>query len=174
MPPPQPQPRKTSMTHKPLMRAATGLVLFAASVAAQADLLSSSTDGGWGDSVAFTASDPFAASTVSTANKSITATASLTAGSAPLALPTGGPVSLWSFITSVRAQQRGDTFSVLETNLSLVGMADALPPAQVPLPAAAWCLLMGLLGMAGVRLTGQGTQRSQREIAGVSPPPLPA
>ena len=162
------------MTRKTLTRAATAVVLIAASAAAQADLLTTPADGLWGDSDSITASTPFTASTTITASTSITAIASLTASSTPLALPTGSPASLWSFITSVRAQQRGDTFSVLETNLSLVGMADALPPSQVPLPAAAWCLLMGLLGMAGVRLTGQGTQRAQRGTAGVSQQPLPA
>ena len=75
-----------------------------------------------------------------------------------LTLPNSSTASLWTFITSVRAQQRGDTFSVLETNLIL--MAESLPPSQVPLPAAAWFLVMGLLGMAGVKLTGQRTRRN--------------
>lgn len=70
------------------------------------------------------------------------------------AVPAGGASGLWIFITSVRAQQRGDTFTLLQSNLGL--NAPQPPPAsQVPLPAAGWLLALGLIGLAGVRWAAQ-------------------
>lgn len=74
-----------------------------------------------------------------------------------LTAPNAGTVNLWTFITAVRAQQRGESFTLLETQLSLFDLVEPTP-APVPLPAAAWFLVMGLLGAAGVRLTGRSTQ----------------
>ena len=162
------------MTCNPFMRAAAVLALIAASAAAQAALESPPADAVLAGSTA-AISTPAGIAWLQPVSRSgmAFALASDSAG-ADGSLSSRGTSSLWIFITSVRAQQRGDTFSVLETNLSLVGMADALPPSQVPLPAAAWCLLMGLLGMAGVRLTGQDKQRAGRESPAATAQPLPA
>ena len=67
--------------------------------------------------------------------------------------------SLWTFVTSVRAQQQSDRFVILEANVSLLRLADAVP-APVPLPGALWFMVMGMLGMAGVRITGVGSRAS--------------
>lgn len=64
--------------------------------------------------------------------------------------------SLWSLVSSVRAQQRGDSFGLVEARVA------ALPLSQpnveqlsaVPLPPAIWLFVMGLLGLAGTRITG--------------------
>ena len=148
-----------------LIRVAMHAVLILASASAQADLVSPSTelDGAVAaspnSSLSVSAWDPRGAMRPDTAfalaDGSLRAIANAVGS---LTLPSGSTASLWTFITSVRAQQRGDTFSVLETNLIL--MAESLPPSQVPLPAAAWFLVMGLLGMAGVRLTGPRTRHN--------------
>lgn len=183
------------MTHKPITHAAAAVALFAAAAAAQADLLSPPDETIWSDRSAAIAastaaswaapmqpSGPSGTAFALTSNSALADVSRLasSASTGSLSLPSNSAASLWIFVTSVRAQQRSDTFSVLETHLSLVQLADALPPSQVPLPAAAWCLLMGLLGMAGVRLTGQGKQRmpreqdSGRESPAAGPQPLPA
>ena len=162
------------MTCNPFMRAAAVLALTAASAAAQAALESLPADAVLAESTA-AITTPAGVGWVQPVSRSGLAFAlARDSAGADGSLSNRGTSSLWIFITSVRAQQRGDTFSVLETNLSLVGMTDASPPSQVPLPAAAWCLLMGLLGMAGVRLTGQDKQRAGRESPAATAQPLPA
>lgn len=70
-------------------------------------------------------------------------------------VPGATTLSLWTFITTMRAQQHGDRFVALESSASLLRLAED-PVAPVPLPGALWLLVMGLLGMAGVRFTGPG------------------
>lgn len=83
------------------------------------------------------------------------------------ALPTAASLSLWTFITTMRAQQQGDRFVALETSVSLLRLGEG-PVAPVPLPGALWLLVMGLLGMVGVRFTGP--DKAGRELA-ASPAP---
>jgi hypothetical protein len=84
-----------------------------------------------------------------------------------LALPAAAAPSLWSFVTAVQAQQRGDTFVQLESHLSLSQQVSA--PTQVPLPAPLWLLVMGTLGVAGTRL---GRQRHRAQAHPVTAPTL--
>lgn len=162
------------MTRKPFMRAATALALIAASASVHAALESPPADAVLSESSAAITTAAVTAWAQPVGRSGLAFALASDSVAADGSLSSRGAASLWTFITSVRAQQRGDTFSVLETNLSLVEMADALPPSQVPLPAAAWFLLMGLLGMAGVRLTGQDKQRAGRESPVAAAQPLPA
>lgn len=84
-------------------------------------------------------------------------------------LPTERTLSLWTFITTIRAQQQGNRFVAFETNVSLLRLAEG-PVSPVPLPGAAWLLFMGLLGMAGVRLTGKGPVAGSARAAGFGQP----
>ncbi len=65
-------------------------------------------------------------------------------------------LALWNLVASVRAQQNGNSFDLVDTGLaSLQVSALALDPASaVPLPGAAWLFVMGILGLTGTRLTG--------------------
>jgi hypothetical protein len=139
--------------------AAAAMLVFSA--AARADLVSVEADGATFTTAAMSDTSraaPQAGTVVALAVTRLWADARLSETAAAVgavALPAAGTASLWTFITAVRAQQRGDTFALLETHLSLFQLAEA-PPAPVPLPPAAWLLVMGLLGGVGVRLAGRG------------------
>jgi hypothetical protein len=63
------------------------------------------------------------------------------------------PLSLWQFITSVRALQADRSFALLENNLRILELSSSSATGAVPLPGTAWFLVIGLLGFAGVQLT---------------------
>ena len=82
-------------------------------------------------------------------------------------LPIAATLNLWTFITNMRAQQQGDHFVLLESHVSLLQLAEA-QVAPVPLPGAAWMMVMGLLGLVGSRLTGV-RRRSVASSSGARP-----
>ena len=102
--------------------------------------------------------DAWIAATAVRQGKAFALAAAPTTADGPLSAGLAG-TSLWTFVTSVRAQQQSDRFVILEANVSLLRLAEAVP-APVPLPGALWFMVMGLLGMAGVRITGAGSRAS--------------
>jgi hypothetical protein len=72
--------------------------------------------------------------------------------------------NLWSFITSIRAQQQGRSFALLETNATILRLVDSPVAGTVPLPAAGWLLATGLLGLAA----GRFRKRRDKTISCVS------
>ncbi|MBY0468419.1 MAG: hypothetical protein K2Q07_05530 [Burkholderiaceae bacterium] len=65
-------------------------------------------------------------------------------------------LSLWNLVAAVHAQQRGNSFKLVEASVTSLALSqpDSSPLSTVPLPPAMWLFVMGALGMAGVRVTG--------------------
>lgn len=65
-------------------------------------------------------------------------------------------LSLWSLVAAVNAQQRGDSFELVEATVAALPLSqpNVDPLSAVPLPPAIWLFVMGLLGLAGTRMTG--------------------
>ncbi len=67
-------------------------------------------------------------------------------------------LTLWSFARAIQAQQQGSPFEMLQTSLALQEF-QITPQADitaVPLPGAVWLFVMGVLGLAGSRITRVG------------------
>lgn len=64
-------------------------------------------------------------------------------------------LAIWYCVRTIQAQRDNQPLRLVEAQLSVV---NALTPqvSAVPLPGAAWMLLMGLLGMVGSRLAIPG------------------
>jgi hypothetical protein len=68
--------------------------------------------------------------------------------------------NLWSFVISIRAQQQGQSFALLQTHVTILRLVDGPSVATVPLPAAGWLLAAGLFGLAGAGLKKRRSRRA--------------
>lgn len=91
-------------------------------------------------------------------------------GTAPAAHPRSGiGLSPWNLVAAVHTQQRGDALKLIDVGVVPLprSQPDSGPLSAVPLPPAMWLFLMGVLGVAGARITrltpaaraGQGAGR---------------
>lgn len=76
---------------------------------------------------------------------------------------------LWSLLRLVQAQKEGKHFELVDRGVEFV-ISNSNQPSAVPLPGALWLFVMGLLGLAGTRLTGK---RDEPATAGRREPALP-
>ena len=81
--------------------------------------------------------------------------------SQPLSTPVFGNLRgnsgllLWNLCAVVRAQQDRRTFELIDTGIATVLISeDIARVSAVPLPGAVWLFVMGVLGLAGTRVTG--------------------
>lgn len=62
---------------------------------------------------------------------------------------------LWNLLSIVHAHREGRHFALADQNVAFVLANHSDQPSAVPLPGALWLFVMGLLGLAGTRLTGK-------------------
>lgn len=65
-------------------------------------------------------------------------------------------ISLWNLMAALNAQKRGDSFELVQVGVAALPLSQTNgdPVSAVPLPPAIWLFVMGLLGLAGTRITG--------------------
>lgn len=68
---------------------------------------------------------------------------------------------LWSLLRLVHAQKEGKHFDLVDRGVEFVITNHKDQPSAVPLPGALWLFVMGLLGLAGTRLTGKRDEKTQ-------------
>ncbi len=65
-------------------------------------------------------------------------------------------LALWHLVATVHAQQKNKAFDLVEAGAKTVWNLERDKVSAVPLPGVVWLFVMGLLGLAGTRLKGQG------------------
>jgi hypothetical protein len=78
---------------------------------------------------------------------------------------------LWNLLSIVHAHREGRQFALADRNVAFVLANHGDQPSAVPLPGALWLFVMGLLGLAGTRMTGK---RDGAANEGASAPVMPS
>lgn len=76
---------------------------------------------------------------------------------------------LWTLLGLVNAQKQGRQFDLVDGGADFVVLNHKDKLAPVPLPGAIWLFVMGLLGLAGTRLTGGSSKKAQADQRENSP-----
>ncbi len=81
----------------------------------------------------------------------------------PQVSPNAADAALWNLVSAARSQDG----AMAATTLTPLAFAPAATPSPQPLSGVTWLFVLGVLGMAGSRLTtprgaGQGKQRPQQ------------
>lgn len=78
---------------------------------------------------------------------------------------------LWNLVAMVRAQQHRQAFELIDTGITTIHLSeDIAKVSAVPLPGVVWLFVMGVMGLAGVRITGVGKGARRAEVEpGVAP-----
>jgi len=78
---------------------------------------------------------------------------------------------LWNLCSVVKAQQKQQHFVALDRGIYSVSLNQEIAAASavsaVPLPGAIWLFVMGVMGLAGAKVTG--TKKSKADAVGTEP-----
>ncbi|HZE90529.1 MAG TPA: hypothetical protein VE029_02285 [Rhizobacter sp.] len=74
-------------------------------------------------------------------------------------------LALWNLCATVRAQQHAKFFDLIDNGAKTVLEIEHEQVSAVPLPGVMWLFVMGVLGMAGTRITGITGGAARREGA---------
>ena len=72
-------------------------------------------------------------------------------------------LALWNLVATVHAQQKHQAFELVDAGISTTWDFEREKVSAVPLPGAIWLFIMGILGLAGTRITGTSGVARQRE-----------
>ncbi len=72
-------------------------------------------------------------------------------------------LALWNLVAAIHAQQKHQSFELVDAGLKTVWEFERDNVSAVPLPGVMWLFIMGLLGLAGTRVTGVGGVARRRE-----------
>lgn len=73
---------------------------------------------------------------------------------------------MWNLVAMARAHRENKLFDLVDTGLtSIVAQQKEAAVSAVPLPGAIWLFVMGVLGLAGTRITGIRGVVRQRDTA---------
>lgn len=77
----------------------------------------------------------------------------------------GSELLLWNLIAMVRAHQVHHSFELVQAGINTVLISeDIANVSAVPLPGAVWLFVMGVMGLAGTRITGVGRGVSHAKV----------
>ncbi|MES2099758.1 MAG: hypothetical protein V4569_08070 [Pseudomonadota bacterium] len=77
----------------------------------------------------------------------------------------GSELLLWNLIAMVRAHQVHHSFELVTAGINTVLISEDIGNVSaVPLPGAVWLFVMGVMGLAGTRITGVGKGAGEAKV----------